>query len=84
MLHGSEWLSPCSTDGASRPGSLYCGCCISADVEVESQKKIYDEWGHFVARADLWVVGTVVSMSTTARRTAAGTYTVRILLVSGA
>ena len=57
---------------------------ISADVEVESQKKIYDEWGHFVARADLWVVGTVVSMSTTARRTAAGTYTVRILLVSGA
>jgi hypothetical protein len=31
---------------------------ISADVEVESQKKIYDEWGHFVARADLWVVGT--------------------------
>jgi hypothetical protein len=27
-------------------------------VEVEPQKKIYDEWGRFVARADLWVIGT--------------------------
>jgi hypothetical protein len=27
-------------------------------VEVEPQKKIYDDWGRFVARADLWVVGT--------------------------
>jgi hypothetical protein len=33
---------------------LHC----AADVEVEPQKKIYDEWGRFVARADLWVVGT--------------------------
>ena len=31
--------------------------CV-ADVEVEPQKKIYDDWGRFVARADLWVVGT--------------------------
>jgi hypothetical protein len=31
--------------------------CV-ADVEVEPQKKIYDEWGRFVARADLWVIGT--------------------------
>jgi hypothetical protein len=30
----------------------------AADVEVEPQKKIYDDWGRFVARADLWVVGT--------------------------
>jgi hypothetical protein len=33
---------------------LHC----AADVDVEPQKKIYDEWGRFVARADLWVVGT--------------------------
>jgi hypothetical protein len=25
----------------------------AADVDVEPQKKIYDEWGRFVARADL-------------------------------
>jgi hypothetical protein len=31
---------------------------VAAEVEVEPQKKIYDEWGRFVARADLWVVGT--------------------------
>ena len=31
---------------------------VVADIEVEPQKKIYDEWGNFVARADLWVVGT--------------------------
>ena len=31
---------------------------VAADVEVEPQKKIYDEWGNFVARADLWIVGT--------------------------
>jgi hypothetical protein len=31
---------------------------VAAEVEVEPQKKIYDEWGHFVARGDLWVVGT--------------------------
>jgi hypothetical protein len=30
----------------------------AADVEVEPQKKIYDQWGNFVARADLWVIGT--------------------------
>jgi len=30
----------------------------AADLEVKPQKKIYDEWGRFVARADLWVVGT--------------------------
>ncbi|HET9778431.1 MAG TPA: hypothetical protein VFP81_04000 [Propionibacteriaceae bacterium] len=31
---------------------------LAAAVEVESQKKIYDGWGRFVARADLWLVGT--------------------------
>jgi hypothetical protein len=31
---------------------------VAADVEVEPQSKINDEWGHFVARADLWLVGT--------------------------
>lgn len=31
---------------------------VAAEVEVEPQKKIYDEWGNFVARADLWVIGT--------------------------
>jgi hypothetical protein len=31
---------------------------VAAEVEVEPQKKIYDEWANFVARADLWVVGT--------------------------
>lgn len=31
---------------------------VAAEVEVEPQKKLYDEWGNFVARADLWVVGT--------------------------
>lgn len=30
----------------------------AAEIEVEPQRKIYDEAGHFVARADLWVVGT--------------------------
>ena len=31
---------------------------LAAAVEVEPQKKIYDDWGRFVARADLWLVGT--------------------------
>jgi chromosome condensin MukBEF MukE localization factor len=31
---------------------------VAAEVGVEPQRKIYDEWGNFVARADLWVVGT--------------------------
>lgn len=31
---------------------------FAAGVEVEPQKKIYDEWGRFVARADLWITGT--------------------------
>jgi hypothetical protein len=31
---------------------------VAAEVDVEPQRKIYDQWGHFVARADLWVVGT--------------------------
>jgi hypothetical protein len=29
-----------------------------ADIEVEPQKVIYDQWGRFVARGDLWLVGT--------------------------
>jgi hypothetical protein len=43
---------------------------VVAEVEAEPQKKIYDEWGNFVARADLWVVEPVGCTSTTARRTA--------------
>ena len=31
---------------------------FAAEVEVEPQKQIHDEWGRFVARADLWLVGT--------------------------
>ena len=31
---------------------------FAAEVEVEPQKKIFDDWGRFVARADLWLVGT--------------------------
>ena len=30
----------------------------AADVEVEPQRRITDDAGRFVARADLWVVGT--------------------------
>jgi very-short-patch-repair endonuclease len=29
-----------------------------AGIEVEPQKVIYDQWGRFVARGDLWLVGT--------------------------
>ncbi|HET9304045.1 MAG TPA: hypothetical protein VFO20_14825 [Propionibacteriaceae bacterium] len=46
-------------NGASRPGtSVLRGLHVAAEVEAEPQKKVYDEWGNFVARADLWVVGT--------------------------
>lgn len=31
---------------------------VAAGIEVEPQKKIYDSFGRFVARADLWLVGT--------------------------
>jgi hypothetical protein len=31
---------------------------VAADVDVEPQRKFYDQWGNFVARADLWLVGT--------------------------
>jgi hypothetical protein len=31
---------------------------FAAEVEVEPQKKIFDDWGRFVARVDLWLVGT--------------------------
>jgi very-short-patch-repair endonuclease len=31
---------------------------LRADIEVEPQKEIYNQWGRFVARADLWLVGT--------------------------
>jgi hypothetical protein len=30
----------------------------AAGIEVEPQKEIFDQWGRFVARADLWLVGT--------------------------
>jgi hypothetical protein len=39
-------------------GALSTDLVVAAEVEVEPQKKIYDEWGRFVARADLWVIGT--------------------------
>jgi hypothetical protein len=31
---------------------------VAADVDVDPQRKFYDKWGNFVARADLWLVGT--------------------------
>jgi very-short-patch-repair endonuclease len=31
---------------------------LAAEIDVEPQKKIYDAHGRFVARADLWLVGT--------------------------
>ena len=31
---------------------------LTAGIDVEPQKQIYDDWGRFVARADLWLVGT--------------------------
>lgn len=31
---------------------------VAAGIEVEPQKKIYDPFARFVARADLWLVGT--------------------------
>jgi very-short-patch-repair endonuclease len=30
----------------------------AAGIHVEPQKEIFDQWGRFVARADLWLVGT--------------------------
>jgi very-short-patch-repair endonuclease len=30
----------------------------AADIPVEPQKEIFDQWGRFVARGDLWIVGT--------------------------
>ena len=31
---------------------------LAAEINVEPQKRIYDRYGRFVARADLWLVGT--------------------------
>jgi very-short-patch-repair endonuclease len=31
---------------------------LAAGIDVEPQKKIFDQWGRFIARADLWLVGT--------------------------
>jgi hypothetical protein len=30
----------------------------AADIPVEPQHEIFDQWGRFVARGDLWIVGT--------------------------
>jgi hypothetical protein len=30
----------------------------AADIPVEPQHKVFDQWGRFVARGDLWIVGT--------------------------
>ena len=58
--------------------------CV-ADVEVEPQKKIYDEWGRFVARADLWVIGTRrLHPSMTASHIAIEKHIARIWQESGA
>jgi hypothetical protein len=43
---------------------------FAAEVEVQPQKNTYDDWGRFVARADLWLVGTRRILSTTVRGTA--------------
>ncbi|HKX15975.1 MAG TPA: hypothetical protein VJN19_12330 [Propionibacteriaceae bacterium] len=56
---------------------------FAAEVEVEPQKQIHDEWGRFVARADLWMWARVVSTSTTVGRTATEKLTARTLPVSG-
>jgi len=31
---------------------------LAAGIEVEPHKEIFDQWGRFVARGDLWLVGT--------------------------
>jgi hypothetical protein len=31
---------------------------LAAGIEVEPQKEIFDQWGRFFARGDLWLVGT--------------------------
>jgi hypothetical protein len=31
---------------------------MHAGIAVEPQKEIHDQWGRFVARADLWLIGT--------------------------
>lgn len=31
---------------------------VAAGVEIEPQKQIFEDWGRFVARADLWIIGT--------------------------
>jgi hypothetical protein len=30
----------------------------AADIPVEPQHEVFDQWGRFVARGDLWIVGT--------------------------
>ena len=30
----------------------------AADIHVEPQHKVFDQWGRFVARGDLWIAGT--------------------------
>jgi hypothetical protein len=40
-------------------GNRSCESCTwRAGIDVEPQKEIFDQWGRFVARADLWLVGT--------------------------
>ncbi|HJV13695.1 MAG TPA: hypothetical protein VJ625_07360 [Propionibacteriaceae bacterium] len=31
---------------------------LAADIPVEPQHEVFDQWGRFVARGDLWIVGT--------------------------
>jgi hypothetical protein len=57
---------------------------VAAEVEVEPEKKLYDEWGNFVAPGR--PVGGLeldASMSTTARCTATGRSTARTLHENG-
>jgi hypothetical protein len=43
----------------------------AADIPVEPQREILDQWGRFVARGDLWIVGTKTDyMNLTAANTA--------------
>jgi hypothetical protein len=42
----------------------------AADIPVEPQHEVFDQWGRFVARCDLWIVGQTECMNTTEGYTA--------------
>jgi hypothetical protein len=49
---------------------------VAAGIEVEPQKKIYDSFGRFIARADLWLVALDAFTSMTVMFTEKGRCTV--------